>query len=219
VLDSLLESAPHRVALAAARRSGMSRETSGDLTELLARFRRGEPAAEAELITLVYDELHRLASRYMRGERKGHTLGPTALVHEAYLRLVAQQQKSWKNRAHFFAVAALLMRQILVDHARHRLTEKAGQRHPHFSLDDPNFHLPAQFELNPDSCGDVIALDDLLTNISAENPRLGRILEMQIFAGMSHKDIAEVLGIAPRTVDREIKSAAEHLTELMRPVT
>src|SRR6478672_5879411 len=113
----------------------MHQQSGGDVSELLVQFRRGEQGAEAKLVTLVYDELHRLAVRYMRRERSDHSLQPTALVHEAYLRLIKQQPKFWKNRVHFFAVAALSMRQILVDHARRRLAVKRGDGKTHVSLD------------------------------------------------------------------------------------
>jgi RNA polymerase sigma-70 factor (ECF subfamily) len=109
----------------------MTGDKSGEVTELLTRFRRGEKGAEAKLMTLVYGELRRLAAQYMRRERREHSMPPTALVHEAYIRLINLRPTSWKNRAHFFAVAAILMRQILVDQARRRLAAKRGEGGPH----------------------------------------------------------------------------------------
>jgi len=196
----------------------MGWEQSGNLTELLAQFRRGEPGAEAKLVTLVYDELHRLAVHHMRRERKEHSLQPTALVHEAYLRLVTQRPKSWKNRAHFFAVAAMLMRQILVDHARRRLAVKRGTGKANVSLDDPATGLASQLALDPDQCEDLVALDEALTTLSKVNPRQSRIIELRFFSGMSTQEIAEVLGISERTVEREAAAAQAELYAMLRPL-
>jgi RNA polymerase sigma factor (TIGR02999 family) len=132
----------------------MERNKRGDVTEMLTKFRRGDPGAEAKLVELVYSQLRRLAADYMRRERKDHSLPPTALVHEAYLRLIKLQPKVWQNRAHFFAVAALLMRQILVDHARRRRAQKRGAGGTHLSTDDSHvqqspqlMHEPQRYDL------------------------------------------------------------------------
>jgi RNA polymerase sigma factor (TIGR02999 family) len=138
----------------------MDRKTHGDVTELLARFRRGDRSAEALLIPLIVDELHRIAVRHMRHERADHSLQPTALVNEAYLRLINQRAKSWQNRAHFFAVAAGLMREILIDHARRRRAAKRGEGKPHVRLDDPNSLGPGQPALSPDQFENLIAIDE-----------------------------------------------------------
>jgi RNA polymerase sigma-70 factor (ECF subfamily) len=193
-------------------------EKSGNITQLLVQFRRGEQGAEARLVTLVYDELHRLAVRYMRLERKGHSLQPTALVHEAYLRLISQRPKSWKNRAHFFAVAAMLMRQILVDHARRRLAAKRGTGKPDVNIDDPVVQMDPHMAFDSDRFEDLIAVDEAMTRLAAVNPRQGRITELRFFAGMSSNEIAEALGISQRTVEREWAAAQSWLYARLRPL-
>lgn len=196
----------------------MSQEKSGNVTELLGQFCRGERGAEAKLVTLVYDELHRLAVRYMRLERTGHSLQPTALVHEAYLRLINQRPKSWKNRAHFFAIAAMLMRQILVDSARRHSAVKRGDGQPHVSLDDPIAQRSRHLVLDRGQSEDLMALDDALTTLAKIHSRQSRIVELRFFAGMSSKEIAEALGISERTVEREWAAAQAWLYARLRPL-
>ena len=171
-------------------------ETPGDITLLLAELQAGDAAAESRLVPLVYDELRRLARRYMRAERVDHTLQPTALVHEAYLRLAGQRKTSWQNRAHFFGVAAQLMRRILVDHARARQAEKRGGSDANVTFDEALVLKPAQ---NPD----VLALDEALMRLAERDPRQSRIVELRFFGGLTEEEIAEVLGISPRTVKRD----------------
>jgi len=168
----------------------------GDVTLLLGKLKHGDPAALAELVPIVYKELRRLAGHYLRGERIGHTLQPTALVHEVYLRLVGQQQADWQNRAQFMAVAAQLMRRILVDHARQRNAVKRG--------------VPIALGLEADrqrkatdGLEEVLAVDEALTRLSQFDPQQCRVVEMRYFGGLAVEEIAEVLGISPRTVDRD----------------
>lgn len=192
----------------------MSHDRSGSITALLAQFRGGQ-RADAALMSQVYEELHRLAANYMRHERSNHTLQPTALVHEAYIRLTAQRAKAWKSRAHFFAVAALLMRQILVDSARHRLAIKRGEGKPHISLDSAS-DLPP-LKLDPVQSEDLLAIDEALTELAKIQPRQSRIVELKFFAGMSARDIATALDLSERSVDRDWAAAQEWLYERLRP--
>jgi RNA polymerase sigma factor (TIGR02999 family) len=196
----------------------MDQEESGDVTKLLVQFRRGEREAEAKLMTLVYNELHRLAIRYMRRERQGHSLQPTALVHEAYLRLIKQQPKSWENRAHFFAISAILMRQILVDSARRHRAGKRGDGKPHANIDDPLVQRSPRLMLDPRQSEDLIALDDAMTALSKIHCRQSRIVELRFFAGMSTQEVADALEISVRTVDREWAAAQAWLYSQMRPL-
>jgi RNA polymerase sigma factor (TIGR02999 family) len=149
---------------------------------------------------VVYAELRRLASGFMRGERPNHTLQPTALVHEAYLRLIEQKRVEWRNRAHFFGVAAKLMRRILVDHARARLTAKRGAA-------EPAVHLQEGLVFAEERCGEFVALDAALERLAQFDPRLERIVELRFFGGLSVEDTAEVLGISTRTVKRDWNAA------------
>jgi len=168
----------------------------GEITQLLAQLREGSPDAEAKLIPLVYDQLHRLAAHYMRRERPDHTLQPTALVNEAYLRLTPQPETHWQDRAHFFGVAARLMRQILMEHARAHQAEKRGPFVQKLSLDEA-------FDFSPQRSRDLIALDDALRSLEQLSPRQSRIVELRFFGGLSAEETAEVLGISPRTVKRD----------------
>lgn len=196
----------------------MGLQQSGSITELLERFGRGQQEADAKLVSLVYDELHRLAVRYMRKERGDHTLQPTALVHEAYLRLASQRSKSWKSRSHFFAVAALLMRQILVDSARHRLAAKRGAWKRRVRLEDAVEDFP-QLVLDPVQAEDLIVIDDALTALSKIDQRRSRIVELRFYGGMTTKEIARALDISERTVDREWAAAQAWLYARMRRLT
>ncbi len=157
---------------------------------------RGDTAGLDALIPLVYDELHALAARYLRRERPDHTLQPTALVHEAYMRLTGQRSVDWTNRAQFFAVAAETMRRILVNHAlAHRAAKRGGGATP-VTLDDA-----ADAAAEPDV--DVVALDEALTALAALDPRQARVVELRYFAGLSIEETAEVLDVSPATVKRE----------------
>jgi RNA polymerase sigma-70 factor (ECF subfamily) len=173
-----------------------SMPAKGDVSRLLSQMTAGDELAQAELMPLVYDELRRLARSYMRWERTDHTLQPTALVNEAYLRLAGGSPVSWKDRAHFFAVAAQLMRRILVDHARARRAGKRvgdGQR---ISL-DAAAAFPAQKGIDP------LALNEALDRLEKRDPRQARIVEMRFFGGLSEDEIAQHLGISARTVRRD----------------
>ena len=173
-----------------------AQESPGDVTRLLNRLQKGDRKAESLLIPLVYDELRRLASAYMRRERPNHTLQSTALVHEAYIRLSDKRNVSWQNRAHFFGVAAQLMRRILVDHARAKLAQKRGCR-PHL------IPLDRAFALTPERSSDLLALDEVLTRLGERDPRALQVIELRFFGGLTVDEAAEAIGISPRTVKRE----------------
>jgi RNA polymerase sigma factor (TIGR02999 family) len=166
------------------------------VSELLLNWGQGDQGAREELIPLVYAELRRIARRYLWQERPDHTLQSGALVHEAYLRLVHNEPPQWQNRAHFFGVAAQLMRHILVDHARSRLAVKRGAGAPRLAL-DPQFGLPQKREVN------LVALDDALSTLATLDPQQSRLIELRFFGGLSIEETAVVLGISPATVKRE----------------
>ncbi|HWQ54638.1 MAG TPA: sigma-70 family RNA polymerase sigma factor [Bryobacteraceae bacterium] len=170
------------------------------VTQLLADWGRGDAGALERLTPLVYGELKRLAARYLRRERSDHTLQSTALVHEAYLRLVDQRSVAWQNRAHFFGVAAQLIRRILVDHARGKHAAKRGANAVKLSLEDV-MEVPRQRPL------DLVALDDALETLAQLDPQQGRIVELRFFAGLSIEETAEVLHISPATVKRDWTAA------------
>jgi RNA polymerase sigma-70 factor (ECF subfamily) len=164
-----------------------------DVTQILKDIRDGAEGAPARLIPLVYDELRRLADHYLQQERSDHTLQPTALVHEAYLKLVDQTRVDWQNRAHFFGVAAQLMRQILVDHARRHRASKRGGAQQKLALDEAvDYSQPRDL--------DLVALDDALTALAQFDERQSRIVELRFFGGLTIDETAEALGISPATV-------------------
>lgn len=164
---------------------------------LLHRLAAGDQHAMQALVPLVYCELHRLAVHYMRNERKDHTLQPTALVHEAYLKLVNRQQANWQNKAHFFGVAAQVMRTILIDHARQRCRAKRGGVRQHkLSLDDVKF-------FSDERSDEVLALDESLRRLRAMDLRQSQIVELRVFGGLTVDEAAAVLGISPKTVKRD----------------
>jgi RNA polymerase sigma-70 factor, ECF subfamily len=168
----------------------------GDITQLLLDLRRGSPEAHAKLAPLVYSQLRRLAAHYMKQERPGHTLQPTALVNEAYLRLIAWQDANWQDRVHFFRVAARLMRQILVESARARSAGKRGGSIQKIALDEA-------LEFSPERSGELIALDDALQGLERLDPRQAQIVELRFFVGLSVEETAEALSISARTVQRD----------------
>jgi len=170
-----------------------------DVTRLLIDWGNGDRAALDELMPLVYEELRRLAGRYMRREGQGHTLQTSALVNEAYLRLIDQKKVEWQNRAHFFGVASKLMRRILVDHARSRLRAKRGGGVQMVSFAD---QATTSKEVT-----EVIALDDALTGLMEMDPRKSQIVEMKFFGGLTNEEVAEVLKVTSRTVEREWRKA------------
>jgi RNA polymerase sigma factor (TIGR02999 family) len=176
----------------------LSSEPSKPISELLVQWKGGDQEALKALLPLVYDELKRLARHHLRGERPGHTLQSTALVHEAYLRLV-QKPLQLQNRTHFFAVAARLMREILVDHARSRRAAKRDYRCK-ITLAQA-VALPQKREV------DLLALDDALNELSHLDPRQGRIVELRFFGGLSIDETSEIMGISPATVKREWATA------------
>ena len=175
-------------------------ETQGKVTHLLAELRSGKREAESRLIEVVYPELRRIAMRYMRGERAGHSLQATALVNEAYLRLLGEGDRNFQNRSHFFAVAATQMRLILVDHARRKRTQKRqGQR--------VRVELTDILAISEDKLDDVLEIDAALTRLREWDPRQCKIVELRFFAGLTEDEVAEVLDLSPRTVKRDWKVA------------
>ena len=170
------------------------------VTQLLKSWGNGEQRALDELIPVVYAELHRLAQRYMQLERKTHTLQPTALVHEAYERLIDLQHVSWQNRAHFFGVSAQLMRRILVDYARSRRYHKRGGEWRQVPLNEA-------VALFRDRQTDIVALDDALCTLAGIDPRKSRVVELRFFGGLSIKEVAEVLNVSQETVLRDWRLA------------
>lgn len=169
------------------------------IPELLASWARCDPEARERLVPIVYGELRRLAHHYMRGERPGHTLQTTALVNEVYLRLAGIDAMQWRDRVHFFAMAASLMRRVLVDHARQRGREKRGAGLTIATLDD---NVAA-----PEPAVDIAALDEALERLAAVDPQQGRVVELRFFAGLSVEETAEALGISPATVKRDWATA------------
>lgn len=179
-----------------------------DVTGLLVRWRTGDREALDALTPLVYDELRRLAKSYLRRERPDHTLDGTALVHEAYMRLVDQRSVEWRNRNHFFALAAELIRRILVDHARARIAAKRGGANVKLSLDEAL--APAdEKDLN------ILALDDALLALASADPQQSRIVELRYFAGLTIEETADVLEISPATVKRDWTTAKAFLKREM----
>jgi RNA polymerase sigma factor (TIGR02999 family) len=183
----------------------MEGASSSQVTELLVRWRGGDRRALDALLPLVYNELRQLARRYLQRERRGHTLQSTALVHEAYVRLAQQKIPEWRNRAHFFGVAAQLMRQILVDYARSHRAAKRGGSVCKVTLD------PALAEARAADV-DVLALDDALKELARIDPQQSRIVELRFFGGLTIEDTSEVLGIAPSTVQRDWTTARAWLS-------
>jgi RNA polymerase sigma factor (TIGR02999 family) len=167
-----------------------------DVTQILRNWSDGHETASEELIPLVYDELRRLARDYLRRERADHTLQPTALVHEAYLRLVDDKRVAWQDRAHFYGIAARLMRRILVDHARARNTQKRGGLEQKITLDEATDAAPADTP-------DLVALDEVLHDFAKSYPRKSKVVELKFFGGLEAVQIAEVLQISEKTVLRD----------------
>lgn len=177
----------------------MASDSSSQVTLLLSRWRAGDREALDALMPLVYEELRRLARHYLQRERPDHTLQSTALVHEAYVRLLGQDPPEWKSRAHFFGVAARLMRQILVDHARGHHAAKRGGNSLKLTLNEGMGSKGKDF--------DLIALDDALNNLAEISPQQSQIVELRFFSGLTIEDTSEVLGISPATVKRNWTTA------------
>jgi RNA polymerase sigma factor (TIGR02999 family) len=171
-------------------------ESGGEVTKLLARISAGDRTAEHALLPLVYAELHRQAASRMRSERPGHTLQPTALVHEVYLRLCASDRPDYRDRAHFFRLAAQLMRRILIDHARRRNAQRRGSGVSTALFDE-------SFAVSDVDLGNAIEVDDLLRKLAQVCPRQAQVVEMRFFAGLKEDDIAVSLGVDERTVRRD----------------
>jgi RNA polymerase sigma factor (TIGR02999 family) len=185
--------------------------SSGSVTGLLLAWRGGDEAALARLTPLVQEELQRIARRCLRGERPDHTLPPTALVHEAYVRLVDAQHVNWQSRSHFLAVAARLMRRVLVDAARSRRRKKRGGGAVQVSLSE-------RFLTTERSC-DLVSLDDALDALAAIDPRRSKVVELRFFAGLDVKETAVVLDISPETVMRDWKLARAWLRRELQRTT
>jgi RNA polymerase sigma-70 factor, ECF subfamily len=167
-----------------------------EITQLLAEWSDGNQTALDKLYPLVYDELHRMANRYMKRERRDHTLQTTALINEAYVRLVEQKNVHWENRAHFFAISAQIMRRILIDHARRHAYAKRGGGAQKVSLDETAI-------VASDPASDMLLLDEALTRLAEMDPRRGQVVELRYFGGLNNEEIAGVLKISENTVTRD----------------
>ena len=181
-----------------------------DVTALLVEVANGNQAAQEKLVPLVYDQLKRLARRYMRRERAGHTLQTTALVHEAYLKLVGQHSPHWQGRAQFYGTAAQLMRRILIDHARRHLREKRGGTQVILPLE-------AALAFTPEHSEDLLKLDEALDRLSKLDPRQSRIVELRFFGGLSVEETSRFLNVSPITVKRDWAVAKVWLYGELRP--
>jgi len=168
---------------------------SHDVTNLLIQLSQGNKQVTDEIFPLIYDELKRIAGGYLKNEREEHTLQPTALVHEAYLKLIDQTRVSWQNRAHFLGVAAQVMRRILVDHARHRGAEKRFGRLDKLQL---NENIDKAVEMD----SELVALDDALKSLAKVDPALAKLVELRFFGALTFEETAEVMEISPRTAKR-----------------
>jgi len=166
------------------------------ITELLAEWREGNQSALDELYPLVYDELHRLARRYMSRERKDHTLQTTALINEAYVRMVDQKNVNWANRSHFFAISAQIMRRILIDHARRNAYAKRGGGAQQISLEEVAALVPEQGR-------ELMRLDEALKSLAEQDPRRSQVVELRYFGGLNNEEIAGVLQVSENTVTRD----------------
>jgi RNA polymerase sigma factor (TIGR02999 family) len=187
----------------------METAPSPEITRLLRAWGGGDRAALDQLAPLVYQELHRMAHRHMQREQPGHTLQTSALVNEAYLRLVDAKDIRWQDRAHFFAVSAQMMRRILVDAAKARLAGKRGGQSPHVNLNEAIDAVPAR-------PGDLVALDEALDALAEVDPRKARVVELRFFGGMGVEETAEVLEISPQSVMRDWKLAKAWLMREMK---
>jgi RNA polymerase sigma factor (TIGR02999 family) len=183
---------------------------SDGVTRLLVEWQNGDQKALDSLIPLVYQELRAIAGRYLSRESPSHTLQSTALVHEAYFKLIGQRRVRWQNRAHFFGIAAQMMRRILIDHARHEARDKRGGPGPKLSLDE------AMATADTESDIDLLALDDALTALARIDPRGAQIIELRFFSGLSLEETAEVVGVSAGTVKRDWSAARAWLYREMR---
>jgi RNA polymerase sigma-70 factor, ECF subfamily len=178
------------------RLSLMTKPAPQEVSQLLLAWRQGDQSALERLMPIVYKELHRLAHGYMRREKPGHTLQTSALVNEAFVRLMHQNEIDWKNRAHFFGIAAQIMRHILLDHARNHARKKRGDGSVRVSFDETAI-------VSSERAAELIALDDALNGLAELDARKSHLVELRFFGGLSNQEVAEVLGISLRTVERE----------------
>lgn len=176
-------------------------EEPHDVTKLLIEWSKGDKLVMDELFPLVYGELQKIARRHLRGERRAITLQTTALVHEAYLKLIDQNRVEWQNRAHFYGVAAQAMRRILLDNARRRLANKRGQGAHHISLDD------GTIEISDEKAAELVDLDEALERLAEIDHQKSRLVELRYFGGLSIEETAEVLGVSVPTVNRGWRTA------------
>lgn len=181
-------------------RNGAEGPSKHQITQWLSACHDGAPEALESLLPLVYDELHRQAVRFFGRERTGHTLQPTALVNEVYLRLINQHEISWQNRAQFFGIAAQMMRRILVSHARARAAQKRGGGETRITLNEGAAVAPER-DVN------VLAIDEALTKLANIDPEKSRMVELRFFSGLSVEETAQVMGVSPRTIDRQWQTA------------
>jgi RNA polymerase sigma factor (TIGR02999 family) len=194
----------------------MDRQTlgsTGEITSLLAAARQGDGSATHRLMTLVYDELRAMARRQLRYRRPGQTITTTVLVHEAYLKLIDQNSATWQDRSHFFSVAALAMRHILVDSARRRVAKKRGGEDVRITLDE--FRLSGEETDAEARAVEVLAVDRALTSLAALNERLSQLVELRFFAGMTEEETAQVMGTSERTVRRDWRKARAFLFQAL----
>jgi RNA polymerase sigma factor (TIGR02999 family) len=180
----------------------------GDVTQLLAQWGRGDRGALDSLTAVVYAELRKIADGYLRRERSDHVLQPTALVHEAWMRLIKQEQGNFENRKQFFALAAQIMRRILVDHARGLQTEKRGGRAPMVSIEESR-------TIGTGGVEEFLALDEAMEQLALLSPRKAQIIEMRYFGGLGGREIADLLGVSEATVSREQRTAEAWLSQAM----
>ena len=205
----MLESRRLMLARELVKKTGMTTLPADNLTGLLVEWRQGDQAALDKLTPLIYDELRRIAHRYVQRERNGHTLETTALVNEAYLRLAGQKKIEWQNRAHFFAVTARVMRHILIDHARRRHYAKHGGDIRQVSLAEAE-------TMSQERAGELVALDEALDELAQFDPRKSRVVELRYFGGLGLEETAEVLEISVMTVRRDWRAAKAWLFRRMK---
>lgn len=176
-------------------------QTSHDVTQLLLKWSSGNKDAFGELLPLVYKELQKIAHRYLVRERNSNTLQTTALVHEAYIKLIDQNRVQWQNRAHFFGIAAQAMRRILVDNARQRLADKRGKGAEKVSIDE------GVIDISDERAGNLVDLDDALKKLAEIDPQKSQLVELRYFGGLSIEETAEVLGVSVATINRQWRTA------------
>ncbi len=187
----------------------MSQAAEAEMTELLRRSVDGDQAAAAQFMQTLYDDFRRVAAAQLRREPPGHTLQPTALVHEAFLRLIDQRQVTWQGRTHFIAVGAQAMRRVLVDHARAARRIKRGGERQRVELDE-------RLTVSPRQTDDVLAIDEALERLAELDPRQAKIVELRFFGGMTNDEVAEVIGVSRATVDRQWRVIKAWLRQQLR---